>query len=180
MLYISKFDSLELKTVGEDVAYGFENGELIVGDRTTASGAGYVIDPNLSAVDGTALVVTVPTGSTDLEKVGSGTFFWAAPDLLPTDNSSAPLTVGSWYKVVTGPITHNSVVYNVGDRFKAAATGFTGSGKLVRFDLPEQHYRPSEDNLRAESFKVIHTSYNETTWDPVNWTSTTVSPTADL
>lgn len=180
MQYISKYDSFPLLTVASDVAYLFDNGQLIVGDATTTSGAGFVIDPNFSAIDGTALAVTVTTGSSDLEKVGLNTYFWEAPDLLPTDNSNAPLTVGLWYRVVTGPITHNSVVYNVGDRFKAAATSFTGSGKIVRFDLPVEHYRPSEDNMRAEAFLFVHTAERETTWDSAAWAPVAVSPTADL
>lgn len=193
MRYITPFHGLCLRQKnGETGKYGstpyqFENGELVVGS-TSAGGSGNVIVPNLSATDGTALQQVYPNGATDLAKVGQGTLgtnaayasqvqglFYEAPDLTVA-GSTAGLTTGLWYKVISGTVVHNSTTYTAPTRFKAGATAdFTGTG-TARRDLDSNLWSQDELNERSEAYKLANTlNGDEAVWNDPTFGPTTKS-----
>lgn len=189
MRYITPYHGLRLLQKNGEVGkygtvpYEFDNGELIIGDPKVNT-AGNVIVPNLSATDGTALQQVYTTG-TDLAKVGQGTLgtdaayasqvqglFYEAPSLTVADSTQA-LVIGLWYKVISGSITHNSVVYTAPQRFKAtASSNFTGTG-TARRDLDSNLWSQDELNERAEAHKLAFTLNG----DEMVWNDPTFSPT---
>lgn len=185
MVYVFKYTNGVLKDQNGNTVYQASGGELVVGDRTTATGAGFVIDPKPTAVDGTKIMTRMGFTSVDadplvnaLENIGLGDTFWKAPDLTVAASTQA-LTSGSWYKVLDGSIVFGGVTYYAGQRFKAGSSAnFTGTG-TARFDVPDEHFVPDEDNFRAKAFSIVHTSRDEMAWDDVNFGPTTVSPIAD-
>lgn len=92
----------------------FYNGELIVGDPKTGTGAGNDVDWSL-AWD------IYPGGANDKEKAGLGKIFFEAPYI----DASGSLTSGKVYKVLIGSITHDGIVYEEGSTFEATGTSFT-------------------------------------------------------
>lgn len=190
MRYITPYHGLRLLQKNGEVGkagtvpYEFENGELIIGDSKLNT-SGNVIVPNLAATDGTALQQVYPSGATDLAKVGQGTLgtdaayasqvqglFYEAPDKTVADSTQG-LTIGLWYKVISGSITHNSVVYTAPQRWKATATSnFTGTG-TVRRDLDSNLWTQDELNERAEAHKLAFTLNG----DEMVWNDPTFSPT---
>lgn len=166
-------------------ALRFYNGELTIGDAALNT-AGNVIIPNLTATDGTALQIVNATGATDLAKVGMGTLgtdaaltgqvfgsFFEAPYKLV--GTSPGLTIGLWYKVVVGPITHNSIVYVTGQRFKATATSnFSGANTIVHQDLDANLWKMDELNQRAENYRIG----NLMVGDEAVWNDAALAPTA--
>lgn len=173
MHYISDTNNLRILQKNGEVgtssgkALRFYNGELTIGDPALST-AGNVIIPNLTATDGTALQIVNATGASDLEKIGQGTLgttaaiagqvkgsFYPAP--YKTVGASPGLTIGLWYVVVVGPITHNSIVYVTGQRFKATATAnFSGANTIVYQDLDANLWSMGELNQRAENFRIAN------------------------
>lgn len=165
----------------------FSAGELIIGDPSLTT-TGNVIDPNLTATDGTALQITRSGGATDLAKIGQGTLttavdvgqvlgeFYLAPHLLV--GASPTLTTGLWYKVIVGPITHNSIVYQTGQRFKATATAtFTGTSTIVARDLDANLWEMDELNQRAENYRIQSLENgDEATWNDTTYSVTSQAP----
>lgn len=192
--YISPFLALNILQKNGEVGaagaykYRFSGGELIVGDPAVASGAGNVIDPNLTATDGTAIQIVNSAGATDLAKIGQGTLttavatgqvlgnFYPAPHLLV--GASPTLTTGLWYKVINGPITHNSIVYKTGQRFKATATAtFTGTNGIVARDLDANIWEMSELNQRTENYRIQSLEVgDEAIWDESTYSVTSQAP----
>lgn len=163
-IYYSHLGQLRLLRKDGVAAYQFDNGVLIVGDQTTESGASNLIDPNLAATDGTALQPLYPSAATDEEKVGKGYTFWRTHAF----TNATAIVVGQYYRVVSGTVVHATVTYHQGERFKATATSFTGSG-LLRDDLSASYYSPNELNEREESFRKAHLGQgDEATWDDQN------------
>ena len=157
--------------------YQFYNGRLIIGSAT-ASTAGNVIVPNLSATDGTALQILYPDGASDLAKVGQGTLgtdaalagqivgeFYASPYKTVAASTQA-LVIGLWYFVVTGTIVHNGTTYKQGTRFKAtASSNFTGTGTVYQ-DLDANLWTMDDLDERTESYRIANLMVgDEATYD---------------
>lgn len=190
MRYITPSHSLRLVQKNGEVGkyastpYQFENGVLIIGDATLDT-AGNCIVPNLAATDGTAMQTLVAGGATDLAKIGMGTLgtdasyagqiqgqFYQAPTK-SVAGSTQGLTIGLWYKMLTGSVTHNSVVYTAPQRFKATSTAnFTGTGTLHQ-DLDSNLWTQDELNERAEAYKLAYTLNG----DEAVWNDPTFAPT---
>jgi hypothetical protein len=121
--------------------YLWYNGVLNVGLTTTNSGSGNAIVPDLSATDGTSAMETVPSGSTDLAKVGLGTIFIEAPPIAVPNTPTANVA----YEVISGAITYGGVRYNLGDIFygvtgdTALATGYGSAQVALAIDLKYQN-----------------------------------------
>lgn len=180
MRYISKYYDLAIKREDGTTAYQFNNGVLVVGSLTTASGAGNFIDPNDSATDGTkvqelatgtAFWAATPGSPTDTEQIGLGLTFFESPVLSAGDN----MTVGDWYNVLTGTITETTggLVYTAPARFQSASVEFTGSGATVARAIQPEHYRELEHNQREYHFIINNLGLGtEGAWSDATWIPT--------
>lgn len=75
--------------------------------------------------------------------------------LLTENVANDALVAGSGYSVVSGPITHNSVIYTSGQTFTAVNTTYTGTG-IVR-NNPEKRKLTNKDEypLGATALEVV-------------------------
>lgn len=175
MRYYSAAADLLLITLNGTAKYRFKNHVLIVGGAPTGTAAGTVILPELSPVDETKTLHTVDaSGGTDLAKVGMGTLFWEAPEIVA---GGSVLTVGNYYRVLRGVATHATVNYKAGTRFKATATALTGTG-VVAFEPDWIYYKEDDINDRKENFKTRNLAYgDESKWDDSVFAPEAQSPT---
>lgn len=156
MRYISKNPELVLLLTNGKEAFEFKNGVLVVGDPTTATGAGNFIDPaktyTFPESDSTTftLMEVFPTdlaGATTakIEMCGQGSladplgapiglrgYFFEAPVLTGT-SASVPAKKNIEYVVLTGTVTYNGVTYKVGEHFvtDGTVTATTGTGTFA-------------------------------------------------
>ena len=159
MRYKSKYDRLALRKDDGTTLYQFFNGVFVIGDPTTNA------TPGTDAIDTTDLHVSHPTGASALNKVGLDTIFWEAPPITP---GVATVTDGTWYEILTAPVTYDGTTYTVvGQRFKGTATAdSTGAGTFAIAE-PAEHYKADELDEREEYFKVnnLGDQHDEATWD---------------
>ena len=168
MRYISKYDDLQLIDTKGDPMYKFKNGELVVGDATTKTGAGNFIDPaSFTYKDGKTYELTrvFPAdlaGATTaaIEMCGQGSladplgtplglrgFFFEAPVLTAgTDTVVAKAKVP--YKVLSGTVTYAGVTYQTGTEFVAdgTTTATTGVGTYA-LAIPKIDWFPETKQL---------------------------------
>lgn len=160
MRYITQHANLALYQYNGKVPYRFgPDGVLVVGSLTTDAGAGNYIDADLKSDigdqlqrvpgrldhDGAALICIDMCGLGSLNSVGSdGTalatlvegyngFFFKAPVL--SNGTAVPAVAGIYYKVLTGSITYNSVVYVQNEEFATNGSATSTSGTTGTFAL---------------------------------------------
>lgn len=185
MRYISHISNLVLYKnngeIGRDNLskrpYSFgQNGELIIGSTTTATGVGNYIDASTNTDIDEQLQLNYPADldgntTTRVEMAGLGTLnglsktsgavsplnaghrmFFEAPTLTGTTAVSG--NAGVWYLVLTGTVTYDSVVYSAGQKFETdgSATSTTGSGTFRLCIPPELERSCRNDDAVAGIF----------------------------
>lgn len=165
MRYISYFDELCLHQRNGNAKHKFLQGETIVGDPTTKTGAGNFIDTAVNATDpGLELMPINPKGATRDAICGMGTLnpivlgeFYEAP-YLSVGTTSVPAVAGLVYKVYTGSVTYKGTTYEIGQEFTTDGTtvATTGTARAqFAITLPPSIKARSMDN-RAAMFREVN------------------------
>jgi hypothetical protein len=195
MRYISHIDSLTLLATSGKVKYQFQNGLLVIGSET-GTGAGNEIVPDLAGTDpDSKMMILNAAGSTDLEKVGLNTQFWAAPPIV----AAGTLASGSYYELIGGTVDLTGANYvgkydlilpdqliqadltdlPLGTVIKATAaiTVPAGTAKWA-LEVPIAYLDSKEHNLRSENFIINNLSSfkDESSWDNKAYGARTKDP----
>lgn len=165
MRYISFYDELALHQRDGVKKHKFFQGECIVGDPKTKTGAGNFIDTAVNATDpGLELMPINPNAATRDAICGMGTLnpivegqFYESP-YISVGATSVPAVAGLVYKVIFGSVTYKGVTYAIGEEFTSDGTVVVTTGTpnaVFAITLPPSIKERRMDN-RAAMFREQH------------------------
>lgn len=160
MRYKAIANNFTLTSVDGTIRYRFKKRVLDLGD-------GNEIQPNLTGADNVKLIVVNPDGTSDLEKVGLGLYFWESPKITATGGTFT-LDADTYYDVDMGIVEYEGKRYYTGQRFKtgtATSADEIMTGTVVSKSIPPEYYKENEVSTRSEMHKYHWLVDGETDWD---------------
>lgn len=185
--YITHISNLKLINEKGEVIYNFGlEGELIIGDPTSFTGAANKIDPDkivkiyeTDLLGGTTQIIEIKgqgslnkknDAGADLPKLETGYRgkFFKAPPITPGSNTVAAIQ-GIRYKVLKGTVTYKSVTYKQNDVFVSdgTTTATSGTGRFALYlpkFLTDECCDDSTEHFKIK--KLMHGDESTAYWFP--------------